>query len=181
LVDITGETYVNGVATTSLNGTAEDDEDLDENGNDLLESMNNASSMDMLDGSNTDSHMDSDKHGGGDEDGIFIDRKIRPKLRAGPLSPIRHLICSPGLEATAHKYKIIILYRGVCNGYCYQNKPWSKQVHLHYIVNTVNCNDHISRLVKKQGIQFYNSFVLQNPERWNQLIHLYRMERVKQN
>jgi hypothetical protein len=104
----------------------------------------------------------------------------RSRIRYTPLSPIRHLICSPGLEATAHRYRISILYRGVCNGMCYQNKPWSNQVHLHYIVNTVNCNDHISRLVKKQGIQFYNSFVLQNPERLNQLIQLYKMERVKQ-
>jgi hypothetical protein len=103
------------------------------------------------------------------------------KIRYAPLSPIRHLICSPGLETTAYRYRISILYRGACNGQCYQNKPWSNQVHLHYIVNTVNCNDHISRLVKKQGIQFYNSFVLQNPERLNQLIQLYKMEKVKQH
>lgn len=105
-------------------------------------------------------------------------RKKRAKF-LGPLSPIRHLICSPGLEKNAHMFNIIILYRGTCNGQCYENKPWSKQVHLHYIVNTVNCNDHISRLVKKLGIEFYNSFVLQNPERRNQLIQLYQMERVK--
>lgn len=115
------------------------------------------------------------------EDKLLMEKQIKPKLRSGPLSPIRHLICSPGLEEKAHKYKIIILYRGACNGYCYANKPWSKQAHLHYIVNTANCNDHISRLVKKQGIQFYNSFVLQSPDRWNQLIQLYKMEKVKQN
>ncbi|CAF0947414.1 unnamed protein product [Brachionus calyciflorus] len=115
------------------------------------------------------------------DENINLNKKIKPKLRSGPLSPIRHLICSPGLEDKAHKYKIIILYRGVCNGYCYVNKPWSKQDHLHYIVDTVNCNDHISRLVKKQGIQFYNSFVLQSPDRWNQLIQSYKMEKIKQN
>lgn len=125
------------------------------------------------------STLDENQNESADET-IVIDHRIRPRLRAGPMSPIRHLICSPGLEATAHKYKIIVLYRGVCNGYCNPNKPWSKEVHLHYIVNTVNCNDHISRLVKKQGIQFYNSFVLQSSDRWNQLIQLYKMEKVKQ-
>lgn len=49
---------------------------------------------------------------------------------------------------------------------------------IHYIINTVNCNDHVSRLVKKQGIQFYNSFVLQNQERIKQLIQMYKMEKV---
>jgi hypothetical protein len=111
---------------------------------------------------------------------IVLDKGLKPRLRGGPLSPIRHLICSPGLEEKAHKYKIVILYRGTCNGYCYANKPWTKQSHMHYIVNTVNCNDHVSRLVKKQGIQFYNSFVLQTPDRWNQLIQLYKMEKVKE-
>jgi hypothetical protein len=98
--------------------------------------------------------------------------------KSNPLSPIRHLICSPGLELKAQNCKIIILYRGKCNGICYQNKPWSKEMHIHYIINTVNCNDHVSRLVKKQGIQFYNSFVLQNQERIKQLIQMYKMEKV---
>ena len=98
--------------------------------------------------------------------------------KPNPLSPIRHLICSPGLESKAQNCKIIILYRGRCNGVCYQNKPWSKEMHIHYIINTVNCNDHVSRLVKKQGIQFYNSFVLQNQERIKQLIQMYKMEKV---
>lgn len=98
--------------------------------------------------------------------------------KTNPLSPIRHLICSPGLEARAQNCKIIILYRGKCNGVCYQNKPWSKEIHIHYIINTVNCNDHVSRLVKKQGIQFYNSFVLQNQDRIKQLIQMYKMEKV---
>jgi len=98
--------------------------------------------------------------------------------KSNPLSPIRHLICSPGLELKALNSKIIILYRGKCNGVCYQNKPWSKEMHIHYIINTVNCNDHVSRLVKKQGILFYNSFVLQNQERIKQLIQMYKMEKV---
>ena len=98
--------------------------------------------------------------------------------KTNPLSPIRHLICSPGLEAKAQNCKIIILFKGRCNGICYQNKPWSKEMHIHYIINTVNCNDHVSRLVKKQGIQFYNSFVLQNQERIKQLIQMYKMEKV---
>jgi hypothetical protein len=106
---------------------------------------------------------------------IFSLNRIRPN----PLSPIRHLICSPGLEETAHRYKIDVMFRGVCNQDCYQNKPWSDKLHLHYIVNTVNCNDHVSRLVKKVGCEFYNSFVLQTPERINQLIHLYKMQRMK--
>ncbi|RNA44880.1 hypothetical protein BpHYR1_034831 [Brachionus plicatilis] len=105
-----------------------------------------------------------------DSEAIKIDKSLRPKLRGSPLSPIRHLICSPGLEEKTEKHKIVLLYRGSCNGSCNPNKPWSKQSHFHYIVNTVNCNDHISRLVKKQGLQFFNSSVLQNPERWNHLI-----------
>lgn len=109
---------------------------------------------------------------------IKIDKNQRPKLRGSPSSPIRHLICSPGLEEKAEKHKIVILYRGTCNGSCNPNKPWTKQSHLHYIINTVNCNDHVSRLVKKQGLQFFNSSVLQNSERWNHLIKLYKMEKA---
>ena len=109
---------------------------------------------------------------------IKIDKSQRPKLRGSPLSPIRHLVCSPGLEEKAEKHKIVILYRGTCNGSCNPNKLWTKQSHVHYIINTLNCNDHVSRLVKKQGLQFFNSYVLQNPERWNHLIKLYKMEKA---
>ena len=56
--------------------------------------------------------------------------------RPNPLSPIRHLICSPGLEAKLHNSRISILFRGDCNGICYQNKPWSKEQHIHYIINS---------------------------------------------
>lgn len=113
-----------------------------------------------------------------DQANIQIDKNLRPKLRGSPLSPIRHLICSPGLEEKADKHKIVVLYRGSCNGSCNPNKMWSKQSHLHYIINTVNCNDHVSRLVKKQGLQFFNSSVLQNPAKWNHLIKLYKMEKI---
>ena len=114
---------------------------------------------------------------GSSNEALNIDALAKSK-KSQPLSPIRHLICSPGLEAKAYKTRIIILYRGKCNGVCYQNKPWSKENHIHYIINTINCNDHVSRLVKKQGIQFYNSFVLQNQERVRQLIQMYKMEKV---
>ena len=70
------------------------------------------------------------KENANESNSIFSLNDSRTKIRYTPLSPVRHLICSPGLEATAHRYKIIILYRGICNGHCYQNKPWSNQVNV---------------------------------------------------
>ena len=96
----------------------------------------------------------------------------------GPQSPIRHLICSPGLELKEYKCNIIVLFMGSCGQNCNEKKDWTSKVHMHYIVNTVNCNDHISRLVKKLGFEFYNSFVLQTKERQLQLISTYNMHKV---
>ena len=97
----------------------------------------------------------------------------------GPKSPIRHLICSPGLEFKDNKRNIIVLYKGSCSTYCNDKNNLKQKVHVHYIVNTVNCNDHISRIVKKLGLEFFNSFVLQSQDSQAQVISTYNMEKVK--
>lgn len=108
-------------------------------------------------------------------------KRLSKQILMNTKAPIRHLICSPGLELKAHRANLIVLYKGHCNGNCYQNKPWSNEEHLHYIVNTINCNDHVSRLVRKQGFKFYNSFLVENKDRQTYLIGLYKMEKVYKN
>ena len=116
--------------------------------------------------------------------------------------PIRHIICSDGLENLQTKFKMIVLFKGKCNGKCYQNKPWChlevrfviilRQYiyiymfiyyfyffqHSHYIVNAVACTDHISRLIRRMGLIFYNSFLIDSVDRQNQVKIWYNMQKV---
>jgi hypothetical protein len=96
----------------------------------------------------------------------------------GPKSPIRHLICSPGLELKEYKANIVLMYKGSCGNNCAERKEWTQKNHMHYIVNTVNCRDHISRLVAKLGFEFFSSFVLQTSERQMQVVAMYNMQKV---
>ena len=106
--------------------------------------------------------------------------EIGKPLIIGPKSPIRHLICSPGLELKDYKANIILMYKGSCgnNGSCDERKVWAHKNHVHYIVNTINCKDHISRLVTKIGFEFFSSFVLQTKERQMQVISTYNMQKI---
>ena len=106
--------------------------------------------------------------------------EIGKPLIIGPKSPIRHLICSPGLELKDYKANIILIYKGSCgnNGSCDERKVWAHKNHVHYIVNTINCKDHISRLVTKIGFEFFSSFVLQTKERQMQVISTYNMQKI---